>query len=267
MALVNSTSQAADTGANGSKPLSTATNVIRILLLDEHSLVREGLRLLIERQHGLVVVGEAGRLADAINVARDEQPDIILLDFNIGEGGSSDIVPQLLAAAKDARVILLTGLRDLQAHRRALRLGARGLVLKQETSSVLLNAIKKVNAGEVWLEHGVAESLLSEMLCGSSGARADPEAAKIGLLTRREREVLALVTKGLKNKQVAERLFISDATVSHHLTSIFNKLGISDRAQLIVYAYQHGLIGSPDILQPVSQADPFNTPARIPSKK
>jgi two-component system, NarL family, nitrate/nitrite response regulator NarL len=244
MALTNSNSRPAGAVANGSNDSPPVTGIIRILLLDEHLLVREGLRLLIERQPGLLVVGEAGCRAEAINVAQREQPDIILLDFNISEDSSADIVPELLEAAGNARVIILSGLRDPLAHRHALTLGARGLVLKQEASLILLSAIKKVNAGEVWLERAAAESLLSEMLCGSRRTRPDPEAEKINSLTHRERDVVALVTKGLKNKQVAERLFISDATVSHHLTSIFNKLGISDRAQLIVYAYRHGLIGS-----------------------
>jgi DNA-binding NarL/FixJ family response regulator len=120
------------------------------------------------------------------------------------------------------------------------------VVLKENGPGELLNAIEKVyRTGEYWLERGAANRLLGKKTARASEQQVDPEAAKIAALTEREREVIALVSEGLKNKQIAERLFIQHTTVSHHLTSIFDKLGVSDRSQLMIYAYRHGLSKQP----------------------
>jgi DNA-binding NarL/FixJ family response regulator len=214
---------------------------IRILLVEEQTILREGLRLLIERQLDLTIVGEASGHADAIDIAIREQPDIILIDPFIECYNNSTILEELVTVAENAYIIVLTGSRDSLAHRRAVCLGAKGIVLKQEACETLIKAIKKVSAGEVWLEPSITASVLSEMICEARDRKNDPEMAKIMTLTKREREVITLVAEGLKNRQIAKRLFISESTVSHHLTSIFNKLAVADRLQLIVYAYRRGL--------------------------
>jgi len=220
-------------------PVMFTDRPIRILLVDAHTVVREGLCLLIERQPCMTVVGETGSQEDAIEITRREQPDIILLDTNLSCDHACAIVSQFLDVANRARVIILTTTRDPQAHRRAITFGARGVVSKWESSGVLSKAIKRVLAGEIWLERSTTASLLFDAL--SSAQRARSEAAKIALLTGREREVINLVAEGLKNKPIADQLFITESTVSHHLTSIFSKLGISDRLKLIVYAHRQGL--------------------------
>lgn len=217
---------------------------IRILLVDDHVVVRAGLRMLIETQPGLQVVGEAGNRTDALAVAAREQPDIILLDLDLGGDIALDCIPALLAVAKQARMVILTGVYDAELHRRAVHLGAVGLVLKDKAAEVLLKAIEKVHAGEVWLERAMTASVLNEMTRGQD-QQANPEAVKIATLTAREREVVALIGEGLKNQQIAKRLFIGETTVRHHLTSIFAKLGVSDRLELVIYAYRHGLIETP----------------------
>ncbi len=220
---------------------ATTSNRIRILLIDDHALVRAGLVTLIEHRPGLTVVGEAASRSEALAIAAREQPDVILLDLDLGGENSLDFLPTLLAAAPTARVILLTGMRDPEVHRRAVRLGAMGVVLKDQATEVLIKAIERVHAGEVWLDRSMLATVLSELSPTRAKAEVDPETAKIATLTAREREVIALLAEGLPSKQVAERLFISEATVSHHLGSIFNKLGVTNRLELVVYAYRHGL--------------------------
>lgn len=217
---------------------------IRVLIVDDHAVVRAGLRMLIESQPGLTVVGEAGNGAEALAAAR-EQPDIILLDLALGEDNALDFLPKLLATAPRARVLILTGMHDPELHRRAARLGAVGLVFKEQAPETLLKAIEKVHAGEVWLERTMTASLLSEMAYAGETRQAYPEAPRIAALTGQERKVIALLGEGLKNREIAERLFIREVTVRHHLTAIFDKLGVTDRLELLVYAYRHGLTRPP----------------------
>jgi DNA-binding NarL/FixJ family response regulator len=209
-------------------------------MIDDHALVRAGLRMLLESQGGIVVVGEAGQGAEALEIVSRKQPDIILLDLDLSGETSTDCIPALLTAAENARIIVLTGVRDNDLHQHAVRLGAVGLVLKERAGTTLLRAIERVYAGEVWLERTMMASVLQRMTRTSH--RTDPEADKIATLTAREREVIALIGEGLRNRQVADRLFISETTVRHHLTSIYDKLDVADRLELVIYAYRHGLI-------------------------
>jgi two-component system, NarL family, nitrate/nitrite response regulator NarL len=214
---------------------------IRILIIDDQVIVSTSLRLLLESRPWLKVVGETPEAFDAFTVARDEHPDIILLDIDLGDTDGLDLLPDLLSAAPQARVVVLTGIRDPEIHRRAVRLGAMGLVTKAESTEVLLQAIAKVHAGEVWLDHTLLARVLGEITRSGTVQPVDPEALKIAALTPREREVIVLVGQGYKNRQIANRLFIAEATVRHHLTSIFAKLGVADRLELVIYAYRHDL--------------------------
>ena len=218
---------------------------IRILLIDDHVIVRAGLRMLIENHDGMVVVGEAGTRLDGLALAEREQPDVVLLDLDMGAESGLDFMPELLQAAPNARVVVLTGLRDADAHRRAVHLGAIGLVFKDKAAEVLIKAIEKVHGGEVWLDRSLTATVLSEMSHADERRRADPETEKISFLTEREREVVGLVCEGLKNKQIGDRLFISELTVRNHLTSILSKLDLSDRFELALFAYRHHLAKPP----------------------
>lgn len=223
---------------------TTSTNPIRVLLVDDHVVMRMGLRMVIESQPGLTVVGEAANRAEALQIARRERCDIILLDLDLGDENGIDLLPDLLDVAKGARVIVLTGIHDTVEYRRAVRLGAMGLVLKEQALGILAQAIKQVHAGEPWLDPALVATVLAE----AARARApetDPEANRIAVLTERERAVIVLICEGLRNKQIAERLHISQTTVVHHLTSIFNKLGVANRLELVTYAYSHGLAQPP----------------------
>ena len=218
---------------------------IRILLVDDHVIVRAGLRMLIENHKGMVVIGEAGTRIDALAVAAREKPTIILLDLDMGKESGLDFLRELLDASSGARVVMLTGVRDPEAHRRAVHLGAMGLVLKDKAAEVLIKAIEKVHAGEVWLDRSLTASVLTEMSEAGQKRKPDPEAEKIRALTSREREIVGLVCEGLKNREIGDRLFISEATVRNHLTSILSKLELSDRFELALYAYRQHLAKPP----------------------
>jgi two-component system, NarL family, nitrate/nitrite response regulator NarL len=219
-----------------------ASATIRILIVDDHLVVRAGLHMLIENHPGMRVVAMASNQAEALEHAASHKPDVILLDLLLGDEDALTFLPELCEASPKSRVLVLTGVQNPDSHRRAIRRGAMGIVLKEHAAEQLLKAIKKVYEGEVWIERSMMGSMIQEI---SKPPVVDPELAKIGSLTEREREVIALVGEGLKNKQVGERLFISETTVTHHLSSVFSKLEVSDRLELIIYAFRHGLAKMP----------------------
>jgi len=180
-----------------------------------------------------------GDVGEAIALAASLNPDVIVLDIVLGENDGLTYLPKLREAAPNARVIVLTGLRSVDAHRQALRHGAVGVVLKDHAAEVLIKAISKVHGGEVWVERSMMGTVLQDITKPDS---IDPEKEKIATLTEREQEVIRHISQGLKNKQIADRLFISETTVTHHLSSIFAKLGVTDRLELVIYALRHKLV-------------------------
>jgi len=217
---------------------------IRIVLVDDHAIVRTGLRLLLERDARFTVVAEAGTIAEAIEAAVNHHPDVVVLDLDLGHESGLDCVPELRRAAPEARVLVLTGIRDTAVHHQAVRLGAAGLLEKERAPELLLLAIERVHAGESWLDRATTATLLAEYAGGRTAKAPDPDQARIASLSDRERQVVDLVMKGLRNKEIAQRLFISEATVRHHLTSIFEKLDVPDRLALTIYAFKHSLTHS-----------------------
>jgi DNA-binding NarL/FixJ family response regulator len=225
--------------------VNPAAEPIRVLLVDDHAVVRAGLRMIIQSRAGMTIVGEAGKRDDALSLAASEHPNIILLDLDLGGDSGMNLITDLIAASSEARIIILTGVRDPEVHRQAVLLGAMGIVKKEKAAEVLITAIERVHLGEAWLDPSLVAGVLSEMTLSSKGRKIDPEAEKIAALTNREREVIALVGEGIKSREIAGRLFISETTVRHHLTSIFDKLGVADRVELLIYAYRHGLASPP----------------------
>jgi two-component system, NarL family, nitrate/nitrite response regulator NarL len=218
--------------------------IIRVMLVEDHAVVRAGLRLLIEGQSRLMIVGEAADRAGALEIAVRERPDVVLLDLDLGAERGLDLLPVLMAAAPNARIVILTGMRDVSEHHQAVAQGAVGLVHKEQAPEVLLRAIEKVHSGEVWLERSMLANVLNEMVLAKARP-SNPEMARNATLTEREREVIALVGEGLKNKQIGGRLSISEITVRHHLTSIFSKLGVESRLEMVISAHRYGLTKLP----------------------
>lgn len=219
---------------------------IRILLIDEQSIVRTGLKMLIESHEGFEVVGEAETFDEAIALATDV-PDILLLDLNsLSYQSSIEAIPPTVNNAKP-RLLLLTDENDPEVNLNAIKMGAMGIVNKRESADVLMKAIERISAGEVWINRAMMAKVIGGMWNSNQvqTINADPEAVKIASITHREREVVTLIGQGLKNKQIAETLFISEITVRHHLTSIFDKLGVSDRFELAIYSFRHGLAKLP----------------------
>jgi DNA-binding NarL/FixJ family response regulator len=206
---------------------------IRILIIDDQLIVREGLRMLIENHPGTRVVAMAGTCSEALEIIAREPTDLIILNLELG------------GKAKDARILVLTGRRESATHQKAAQHGAMGVVLKENAAELLLKAIEKVYQGEAWLDRVTLGSLIFQM-SSQEKETVDPRTRKIASLTERERQVIALIAEGLKNRQIAERLFISHVTVTHHLSSIYGKLGVSDRLELVIYAFANKLAKMPE---------------------
>ena len=214
---------------------------IRLLLVSSHPVVRAGLRMVLNNRLGLTVVGETAAPAEAVRAAGCEHVDIVLVVEDLTEG-CLNALPLLVRACHPAHVIVFADtFGDPANERAAVMAGVRGLVSKDASLDTLINAIEKVQAGELWLSRLLAAAL-SDLARPHSG-REHPHVAPAGLLslTRREVEIIALICDGLTNLQIANRLCISETTVRHHLTSIFAKLDVGDRLKLAVYAYRHGL--------------------------
>ena len=218
---------------------------IRIMMVDRHKLVREGVRMLVSCNPLFQVVAEAENGDEAVLLAEREQPDVILLALDLGPQTGLDVLRDLLTKSSPSRILILTHVADPEQHRLAMMLGAMGVVQKDVSSEVLFKAIEKVHAGEIWYDRFKMGNVFRDILQNGNGKSSDPLAEKIASLTPREHEVIALVSEGLKNKLIGERLFISETTVRHHLTSVFEKLDVSNRLELILLAFSQGLATLP----------------------
>jgi len=215
---------------------------IRVLLADDQALVRSGFRMLLERADDIEVVGEASTGAEAVERARADHPDIVLMDIRMPDVDGLEATRRIASDRKlaDVRVIMLTTF-DLDEYVfEALHAGASGFLLKDVEPDDLRDAVRVVAAGDALLSPSVTRRLISEFISKPAPQRHSP--AELGELTEREREVLALVAAGLRNDELAERLVISPATAKTHVSRILLKLGARDRAQLVVIAYETGLV-------------------------
>lgn len=214
---------------------------VRIVILDNQTLVRTGLGLIIESQADLKVVGQAGNLNEALSLIALSRPDIILLEHDPENCLGFEVFPEINRVWEPARMILVTGSNNREVYLQAVQHGVLGIVAKTQPAEVLLKAIRKVHLGEVWIEHSLIANLVTSSFQGQGATPLNPEAEGIGQLSEREREVIQFIGRGLKNKQIASQLCIGETTVRHHLTSIYSKLGVSDRLELLVFAQSHKL--------------------------
>jgi two-component system, NarL family, nitrate/nitrite response regulator NarL len=218
-----------------------SAELIRIVIIDSHTLVRTGLRLILENQPGFKVVGEASKASEALEDVAAQKPDIVLLILDPLSSIGVEIIRTLSKVSSSSRVILLARPDEAQVLINAVHEGVMGIVLKTQPSEVLIKAIQKVHAGEVWIERSMIANLLSGLRNAQQLITQDPQTESIGHLSMRERQVIQQIGQGLKNNQIAKQLSLSETTVRHHLTSIYEKLGVSDRLELLVFAHRNGL--------------------------
>ncbi|MDC8759241.1 response regulator transcription factor [Janthinobacterium sp. hw3] len=214
------------------------TTTIRVMLIDDHKTMLWGLERLIDGEGArMEVVATAGDCAEALAQIAAAAPDVIVLDLDLGGTCSLDILPALLAAGA-ARVLVLSGSRDQATLAQAVRGGARGIVSKDAPAELLLQAIVKVHGGELWLDPDMLGRVLGQLM--TAPARA-PSEDKLAALTAKEKKIIGAIVEGsgAPTAVLAQRLFISEHTLRNHLTSIYQKLGVSNRLELYVYATRH----------------------------
>ncbi|HKV04779.1 MAG TPA: response regulator transcription factor [Candidatus Acidoferrales bacterium] len=218
--------------------MTKAKQAIRILVADDHAIFRDGLRKLLEVADDVQIVGEASNGVECTKMLTKFKPDILLLDLRMPEKDGLGVLEEVNFDTLPTRVIVLTAAEDDRDVVRAMRLGARGVVLKQSASDLLLKSIRKVYDGEIWLDNRMTAEVIDAFKKSSeSGQRREKP-----LLSEREKEIVQLVAQGFRNREIGEKLFISEQTVKNHLHNIFDKLGVSDRLELALYAIHHRLI-------------------------
>jgi DNA-binding NarL/FixJ family response regulator len=210
---------------------------IRVLLVDDKAVIRAGLRVLIDSWSPLQVVGETDSATEALAAVKAVQPTVILCSHTGTSNGVADTIRILTNGAAHVPIVLLTGSRNPQADSHAVRAGAKWIVSTKEAALELRKALEKVHSGEKCLDEFTVATRVEKK---HSNIPSHGESNTDKWLTERERDVAALVTQGCTNRQVGKRLGITEVTVRHHLTSIFNKLRIANRFQLIAWSYRHG---------------------------
>ena len=218
--------------------------MIRVLIADDHPIVRDGLRKLLGLEEDIQVVGEACDGRQVLEQIQELDPDILLLDLRMPNLDGLSALQAMQQTNKRTRVIVLTASEDKNEFVQAMKLGCSGIVLKQTAPELIVKSIRKVNQGEIWLDSHTTAAVMrqfaspaDQMSMSGGGAKARERSP----LSQREREIVALVAQGYKNKEMAEKMFISEQTVKNHLHNIFDKLGVSDRLELALYAIHKGL--------------------------
>ena len=212
----------------------------RVVIVDDHTLFREGLKTILATEDDIEVVADLDSAEDIVELVWQTRPDLLLLDIRMPHGSGLDAIPAVLKISPTTNVLVLTASDEKEEHVRAFRLGAKGVILKDSARQTLMQAIHTVCAGQVWVDPRMTSALVEELSHlgpdgGATGGRDENG------LTERELEIVRLVASGYKNKEVGNTLKISERTVKTHLTNIFQKLGVRDRVGLVMHALRHGL--------------------------
>ena len=223
------------------EPAPREVGTTRILIADEHPIFRDGLRKLIESQRGLSVIGESSVGAEVIRLARELKPDILLLDLGLPRRSGFQILNDLAGLTSPVRILVMVAAVEEGPILEAFYLGAHGIVLKGSPREVLLKSIRSVIAGQYWLD-GESVPIIIEALRKSFPSRKGGTGERDYGLTPRELKIVEKIANGSSNKEMGQEFSISERTVKHHLTNVFNKLGISSRLELAVFALEHGLV-------------------------
>jgi two-component system, NarL family, nitrate/nitrite response regulator NarL len=221
---------------------------IRIVVADDHPIFRDGLCRLLALEEDFEVVAQAQDGRQVLDVLQQYEPDILLLDLKMPGLDGLATLQRLQASKNRTRVIVLTASDDKNEFVQAMKLGTSGIVLKQTATELLIKSIRKVHAGEIWLDSHTTAAVIRQFVANDDApappiptASAPSRERERSPLSQREREIVALVAQGFKNKEMAEKMFISEQTVKNHLHNIFDKLGVSDRLELALYAIHNNL--------------------------
>jgi len=207
---------------------------IRIVIVDDHTILGEGLRKILSMEDDMEVVADSDDASQAAEIARRQLPDVMLLDLRMPGTGGLDAITPVYEASPTTKVLILTASDDRRDHVVALSRGARGIIMKDSAAETLVTAIRAVHAGQAWVDREITGTLLEELAHRGSAGPAEPGTP--AALTVREGEVVDLVIAGCRNREISERLSISEKTVKAHLSNIFAKLGVRDRLELAIYA-------------------------------
>ena len=226
-----------------SEPEANPPDVIRVLVADDHPVVREGIRKLLELEDGLKVVAEASDGREVLELVDELGPDVVLLDLKMPVLDGLGVLQTLQHMKTKTRAIVLTASDDKNEWVQAMKLGCAGIVIKQSQPEMIAKSIRKVHGGEIWLDSHTTAAVMRQFASPGDGVEASSGRGGRSRtpLSNREREIVALVAQGYRNREMAEKMFISEQTVKNHLHNIFDKLGVSDRLELALYAIHKGL--------------------------
>jgi DNA-binding NarL/FixJ family response regulator len=214
--------------------------MIRVLIADDQELVRAGFRMILELQEDIEVIGEAGDGAGAVTMARELDPDVVLMDVRMPDTDGIEATRLLLAAGSPARVLMLTTFDADEYVYEAMKAGASGFLLKNAPPAQLVSAVRATAAGDAQLAPAIVQRMVEELVRRPAPGRMRP--GVLDELTARELDVLKLLARGLSNAEIASTLFLSEATIRTHVSRILTKLGVRDRTQAVVLAYESGLV-------------------------
>ncbi len=202
----------------------------RVMIVDDHEVVREGLRSLLRRRQELAVVGEAGSVASAIEEARRTEPDVIIMDVRLPDGSGVEACREIRAERPETKVIMLTSYADEEAVFASIMAGAIGYLLKQTSTKTLIEAIERAMKGESLLDPAVTQRVMERVRSGKQG-----EDEELALLSEQERKILDLIATGMTNKEIAKEIFLSDKTVKNYVSSILSKLNLRRRSEAAAF--------------------------------
>ncbi|MGA7415104.1 MAG: response regulator transcription factor [Bryobacteraceae bacterium] len=219
--------------------------MIRVLIADSHPVVREGLGAILATEPGLTVVGQAQDGVEALDLVSSADPDVMLMELNLPRLNGLGVLRSLAMRSARVRVVLFTGSESKEEFVEAMKLGCAGILLKNSPASLIAKSILKVNEGEIWLDANTTAAVIRQFAAPPDFTAPAQGTSKIprdrAQLSQREREIIVLIAQGYKNKEIAEKMFITEQTVKNHLHNIFDKLGVSDRLELALFAIHNSL--------------------------
>lgn len=211
---------------------------IKVLIADDHSMVRQGLKQILELENDIAVIAQASNGDEAVKLAREYRPDVVLMDINMPGTSGLQAIKELKQDQDVYKVIVLTIHQDKEYLIKTIQMGAEGYVLKDAEPAVLVEAIRNVNSGQSYIQPNMTMELVREF---NRVTLQEKDKSEESTLTSREIEVLDLIAEGMINKEIAKQLYISEKTVKNHVSNIFKKLNVSDRTQAAIYAFKHNL--------------------------